>query len=117
MIAAPTETQRTTALAQAVGELGTRLREAGDFYCRMEIPKPKWWLFLQVSSLLTTFVQPLSTNETVSGPLEKGELNDHDKLHSFVTDLQRLMSELTDGVSEKPTDIRQIDGSFASVRG
>lgn len=102
LVAAPNETQRTTALAGAVTELGSRLREAGDFYCRMEVPGPKWRLFLQVRNLLTTFVQPSSIEEAFLGPLEKGDLNDGDKPHSFVEGLQRLICELTDGVSEKP---------------
>lgn len=102
LVAASTETARTTSLAKAIAELGTRLREAGDFYCRMEIPGPKWKLFLQMRNLLTTFVQPPSIDEVVSGPLEMGKLNDNDKLHNFVTGLQQLMGELTDGVSERP---------------
>lgn len=101
-VAAPIETGRTTALANAIAELGTRLREAGDYYCRMEVPGAKWQLFLQVRSLLTTFVQPPSTDDAISGPLDKGKLNDSDKPHNFVTGLQQLMSELTDKSGDKP---------------
>jgi hypothetical protein len=68
----------------------------------MEVPGPKWKLFLQVRNLLTTFVQPPSVDESIEGPLAMGKLNDNDKLHNFVWGLQQLMGELTDGVSEKP---------------
>lgn len=102
LVAAPTETQRTKELADAVSDLGARLREAGDFYCRMEIPGPKWKLFLHVRNLLTTFVQPPSVDESVPGPLAMGKLNESDKLHNFVTGLQQLMGELTDGISKEP---------------
>lgn len=102
LVAASIETGRTTALASAIAELGSRLREAGDYYCRMEVPGPKWRLFLQVRSLLTAFVQPPSTDDTISGPLDKGQLNDSDKPHNFVSGLQQLISELTDKGGEKP---------------
>lgn len=102
LVAAPTETRRTTELAVAINELGVKLREAGDYYCRMETPGAKWKMFLQIRDLLTTFIQPPSINESLSGPLAAGKLSDNDKLHNFVTGLQRLMTELTDGVSEKP---------------
>ncbi|QQZ41136.1 hypothetical protein IF690_24515 [Pseudomonas sp. SK3(2021)] len=102
LIAAPTETQRATSLAQAIKEIGLKLREAGDFYCRMETPGQKWKLFLQVRNWLTTFIQPPSIEDAISGPLEMGQLSDSDKPHSFVTGLQQLMDELTNGVSEKP---------------
>lgn len=102
LIAAPTETQRATSLAQAIEEIGLKLRESGDFYCRMEVPGQKWKLFLQVRNWLTTFIQPPSIEDAISGPLEMGKLNDNDKPHSFVTGLQQLMGELTDGVSDKP---------------
>jgi hypothetical protein len=102
LVAAPTETQRTTDLAIAINELGVKLRESGDFYCRMEIPGAKWKMLLQIRDWLTTFIQPPSISESISGPLSPGKSNDGDKLHDFVTGLQRLMTELTDGVSEKP---------------
>ena len=102
LVAAPTETQRTTDLAVAINELGVKLREAGDFYCRMETPGAKWKMLLQIRDWLTTFIQPPSISESISGPLSPGKSNDGDKLHDFVTGLQRLMTELTDGVSEKP---------------
>ncbi|MEI7048888.1 hypothetical protein WCL09_00650 [Pseudomonas koreensis] len=102
LVAAPTETQRTTDLAVAVNELGVKLREAGDFYCRMETPGAKWKMLLQIRDWLTTFIQPPSINESLTGPLSVGNLSESDKLHDFVTGLQRLMTELTDGVSEKP---------------
>lgn len=103
LVAAPTETQRTKALVDAIQDLGNRLREAGDYYCRMEVPGSQWRLFLQARSWLTTFIQPPGIEETsLVGPLENGSLDSQDLLHDFVEGLQQLMGELTDGVSEKP---------------
>jgi hypothetical protein len=111
LVAAPTETERTKALADAILDIGNRLREAGDFYCRMEVPGQKWRLFLQVRSWLTTFIQPPIIEEThLAGPLENGRLDNQDVLHDFVEGLQQLMVDLTNGVSEKP----DLIGSRAS---
>jgi hypothetical protein len=102
LVAAPNLTERETALGGAIGELAQKLVEAGDFYCRKKMPGPKWRLFLQVQAWLTEFVQPAMVEEAVANALEQGGGLDNDGLHAFVTGLQRLISELTDGISAEP---------------
>jgi hypothetical protein len=102
LVAAPSDTQRTTSLAAAVREIADWVRQAGDFYCRAERPGKLWLGLLQIRKILTSFVAPPSVDGAQSGPLAQGSFAGNDKLHSFVVGLQRLMSELTDGVSENP---------------
>ncbi|TVO59455.1 hypothetical protein [Denitromonas halophila] len=102
LVAAPVETGRTTSLANAIVELESRLREAGDYFCRMEAPGPKWKLSLKVRGLLTDFVQPPTADEVVSGPLDKGKLKNSDKPYDFVMGLQQLIADLTEDDVKRP---------------
>ncbi|MFG1352770.1 hypothetical protein [Xanthobacter autotrophicus] len=113
LVAAPTSTQRTTDLANAVREVSAWVREAGDFYCRHETPGPYWKALLHIRRLLTTLVPPPRVNEAVNDPLSNGELPGHDRLHGFITDLQRLMGDLTDGVTEQPRLVASRAASIA----
>ena len=102
LVGASQETGRTIALARAIEELETRLQEAGDMYCRMETPTSKWRLSLKIRALLTDMVPPPPVSEVVPSAFDQGTYDPSDSLHRFVTDVQRLIEELTDGVSEKP---------------
>ncbi|WP_163233917.1 hypothetical protein [Caulobacter rhizosphaerae] len=103
LVATTSDTQRTTSLASTIREIADGVRQAGDFYCRGQRPGAFWLGLLQIRKLLTSFVAPPSVDETHGGPLARGSLAGNDQLHSFVVGLQRLMTELTDGVSESPT--------------
>gem|GEM_PF-2537380 len=102
LVATETETQRTGAIAKAIREVADWVREAGDFYCRNEVPGAYWKALLQISRLITSLVAPPAVEQTQTGPLSQGSLAGHDKLHGFVVGLQRLMTELTDGISAEP---------------
>jgi energy-coupling factor transporter ATP-binding protein EcfA2 len=102
LVAAPDLTGRETALSGAIGELAAKLVEGGDFYCRMKQPGPRWRLFLQVRAWLTDFIQPASADDSIGRPLDRGGGVDSDSVHGFVTGLQRLIGELTDGISAEP---------------
>lgn len=102
LVATPTSTQRATDLANAIREVSDWVREAGDFYCRQETPGSHWRALLYIRRLLTTFVPPPRINEAVDDPLSNGEAPEYDRLHGFITDLQGLMSDLTNGVTEQP---------------
>lgn len=102
LVGAPRETIRTTDLANAIRELSTKLEEAGEYYCRMEIPKPQWKAFVHIRGLLNSFVQPPMVNETMSNALATGELAGSDNVQNFVDGVQDLIVKLTDGVSDKP---------------
>ncbi|SEM09965.1 hypothetical protein SAMN05518845_11661 [Variovorax sp. YR750] len=95
LVSSPNETQRVTALADAVKELGDRLKEAGDLYCRARPASPQLQLFLRLQGLLTSMVAPPGLQENFSGPLDKGAYAGDDVVHTFVSSLQRLMRDLT----------------------
>lgn len=94
IIGAETETGRETAIAAAINELETKLREAGDFYCRMEEAPPKWRLFMQVRALLTSFVKPPSVQDVAPEGLGGGFTKD--PLHDLVSGLQTLAALLVE---------------------
>jgi len=99
IVAADNETGREAAFALAVNELEAKLREAGDFYCRMEAAPPKWRLFMQVRALLTSFVKPPSVQDVA--PEGQGDGFKGDGLHDLVAGLQTLATELADPI-DKP---------------
>lgn len=111
LVATGTATGRVTFLASAIREVAGWVEQAGDFYCRQTRPDARWLALLQVRKLLTTFVSPPSVENVQGGPLAAGAMAGHDYLHGFVTGLERLMTELTDGVSDKPNLIaaRTVD--------
>lgn len=102
LVGASRETDRTTALAQAIEDFATKLQEAGDYFCRMEQPKEKWRLQILLHGLSTDYVSPPPVAEVVPNALAQGEYAGNDEIHTFVSGIQRLIGELTDGVSEKP---------------
>jgi len=117
LVASPNETQRMTALAETVKELGDRLKEAGDLYCRARPASAQLQLFLHLRGLLTSMVAPPSLQESFSGPLDKGGYAGDDIVHTFVSGLQRLMSDLTstDFINHKLVAMNAAD--LASAAG
>jgi len=111
LVATGTATGRVTFLASAIREVAGWVEQAGDFYCRQTRPDARWLALLQVRKLLTTFVSPPSVENVQGGPLAAGAMAGRDYLHGFVTGLERLMTELTDGISDKPSLIaaRTVD--------
>lgn len=102
LVGASRETIRTTDLANAIGELSTKLKEAGEYYCRMEIPKPQWKALVHIRGLLNSFVSPPMVNEAMPNALALGDLVSSDNVQNFVDGVQELIVKLTDGVSDKP---------------
>ncbi|MFY8210797.1 MAG: hypothetical protein ACOVOE_16010 [Caulobacter sp.] len=102
LVATGTDTGRATAVAGAIREIEVAVREAGDFYCRNLRPDGRWQALLSIRKLLVSFVDPPGVAETTSGPRGQGALAGGDRLYSFLTGLHRLMTELTDGVSDQP---------------
>jgi hypothetical protein len=102
LVGAPNETGRTTSLASAIRELAEKVREAGDFFCRMEAPSPRWRLFLQVRTLLTDFVPPPPAFGFTADPLALGGLSSHDDMHGFVSGLERLCQALASESIDQP---------------
>ena len=102
LVSASCETKRITAFANAIEELAKMLREAGEFYCRMETPKKKWRFQMQLREVLTDFMPPPPINDVVPNALSQGSYAVDDGLYGFATGIQRLLGELTDGVSKQP---------------
>lgn len=118
LVATGTATGRVTSLASAIREVAGWVEQAGDFYCRLTRPDARWLALLQVRKLLTTFVSPPTVDNVQGGPLDAGALAGHDHLHGFVTGLERLMTDLTDGISDKPNLIaaRTVDLAFEALK-
>jgi hypothetical protein len=96
LVGAPQETGRTASLASLIRELNQRLEEAANLYLRMEQPKERWRLRVNISSLLRNFVPPPRVNETMSDSLDPGSFDVTDHMHAFAADLQNLVLELVD---------------------
>lgn len=102
LVGAPRETIRTTDLANAIRELSTKLEEGGEYYCRMEIPKPQWKALVHIRGILNSFVQPPMVNEAMPNALAFGEFVGSDNVQNFVDGVQELIVKLTDGMSDNP---------------
>lgn len=95
LVAAETQTGRTTALAWAVNELAVQLQEAADFFCRQEEPGVGWKARRMARAILTDFIPPPKADDEVAGPRDQGVAPAHDAMHAFATEAQRLVDELT----------------------
>lgn len=96
LVGAPQETGRTASLAELIRELSLRLDEATNLYLRMEPPKERWRLLVNIGAMLRDFVPPPRVDETMSHPLDPGSFASTDRMHAFASDLQRLVTELAD---------------------
>ncbi|MBX3488722.1 hypothetical protein [Parvibaculum sp.] len=96
LVGAPQETGRTASLASLIGELNQRLDEAANIYLRMELPKERWRLLVNIGAMLRDFVPPPRVDEAMSDPLDPGSYDSSDRMHAFAADLQRLVTELAD---------------------
>lgn len=96
LVGAPQETGRTASLASLISELNQRLDEAANLYLRMEPPKERWRLLVNIGAMLSDFVPPPRVDEAMSDPLDAGSYTSSDRMHAFATDLQRLVTELAD---------------------
>lgn len=94
LVGAPQETGRTASLASLIMELNQRLDEAANLYLRMESPKERWRLRVNISALLRNFVPPPRVNEAMSDSLDPGSFDVTDHMHAFAADLQNLVLEL-----------------------
>ncbi|KSV75587.1 hypothetical protein N185_17255 [Sinorhizobium sp. GW3] len=111
LVGAPQETGRTASLASLIRELNQRLDEAANLYLRMEPPKERWRLLVNIGAMLRDFVPPPRVNEAMSDPLDPGSHAPSDGMHAFASDLQRLVTELADdeGDNMKIRGTRVVD--------
>lgn len=111
LVGARQETGRTATLASLITELNQRLDEAANLYLRMERPKDRWRLLVNIGALLRDFVPPPRVNEAMSDPLDPGSFASSDPVHGFATDLQSLVTELADDAGEnmKMRAMRVVD--------
>jgi hypothetical protein len=111
LVGAPQETGRTASLASLIRELNQRLDEAANFYLRMEPPKQRWCLLVNIGAMLRDFVPPPRVDEAMSDPLDPGSYASSDRIHAFAADLQRLVTELADdeGNNIKARAMRVVD--------
>lgn len=111
LVGAPQETRRTASLASLIRELNQRLDEAANLYLRMESPKERWRLLVNISAMLRDFVPPPRVDEAMSDPLDPGSYTSSDRMHAFAADLQRLVTELADdeGDNMKARAMRVVD--------
>jgi len=96
LVGAPQETGRTASLASLIMELNQRLDEAANLYLRMELPKERWRLLVNIGAVLRDFVPPPRVNEAMSDSLDPGSYASTDHMHGFAADLQSLVTELAD---------------------
>ncbi|WP_165191651.1 hypothetical protein [Caulobacter soli] len=111
LVAAETQTGRTTALAWAVNELAGQLQEAADFFCRQEEPGAGWKARRMARAILTDFIPPPKAEDEIVGVRDQGVAPAHDAMHAFATDVQRLVDELTttDKPSTRLMGLRTVD--------
>lgn len=111
LVGAPQETGRTASLANLIEELSRRLDEAANLYLRMEKPKERWKLLINIAGMLRDFVPPPRVNEVMSHSLDPGSYSGSDHMHNFAADLQTLVLELADGNDEnvKVRAMRVVD--------
>ncbi len=100
LVGAPQETGRTASLASLIRELNQRLDEAANLYLRMEPPKERWRLLVNIGAMLRDFVPPPRVDEAMSDSLDPGRYASTDNMHTFAADLQRLVTELADDEGE-----------------
>ncbi len=96
LVGAPQETGRTASLASLITELNQRLDEAADLYLRMESPKERWRLLVNIGAMLRDFVPPPRVDEAMSDSLDPGSYASTDRMHAFAANLQSLVTELAD---------------------
>lgn len=110
LVSATQDTQRTASIAMLISELNQKLDEAANLYLRMEKPKERWRLIVNLGATILNFVPPPRVSEAMSNPLDAGSYTMHDWMHSFVADLQKLVLELADndGVNLKQRAARVI---------
>lgn len=101
LIAAPQDTGRTKSLATSIVELSSRLDEAIVFYLRKDAPPDRWKLLVQVGAIMQGFVRPPRVDEAMADPLAPGDAGAFDALHSFVTDVQGLITELVEDKDDR----------------
>ncbi len=111
LVGAPQETGRTASIASLIEELSRRLDEAANFYLRMEPPKERWRLLVNISAMLHDFVPPPRVDDSMSSPLDTAGLASSDRIHVFASDLQRLVIELADDDDDniKARAMRAVD--------
>lgn len=111
LVGAPQETGRMASLASLIGELNQRLDEAANLYLRMEPPKERWRLLVNIGAMLRDFVPPPRVDEAMSDALDPGRYDPSDRMHAFAADLQRLVTELADdeGDNMRARAIRVLD--------
>lgn len=111
LVGAHQETGRTASLAQLIEELSQRLDEAANLYLRVEKPKERWKLLINITGMLRDFVPPPRVNEVMSHSLDPGSYSGSDHMHNFAADLQTLVLELADSNDEnvKASAMRVVD--------
>ncbi|WP_404934597.1 hypothetical protein [Nitratireductor sp. L15S-10] len=111
LVGAPQETGRTASLASLIRELNQRLDEAANLYLRMEPPKERWRLLVNIGAVLRDFVPPPRVNEAMADSLDPGSYAASDHMHAFAADLQSLVTELADdeGDNMKARAMRVVD--------
>ncbi len=111
LVGARQETGRTASLASLIRELSQRLDEAANLYLRMESPKERWRLLVNIGAMLRDFVPPPRVDEAMSDSLDPGSYASTDRMHAFAADLQNLVTELADdeGDNMKARAMRVVD--------